>query len=92
MNPELERILLKHQRTPASQPTSLFPEPCPQCGTHGRVESGCPFSSDEKIIDNLVRLVLAEMPTRDVQGLVRLLCTEGPRIALELHEANVEDS
>ncbi len=88
MNDTLKRILNKHaappsdllsQRTPASQP-------CPKCNTrHGG--SWCPFRSDEEIISNLAQMIVEEFPTRDAKALVRLLCTEGPRVALELHDA-----
>lgn len=59
---------------------------CPQCGAHG-IADKCPFSSDDVIISNLAAMIVEEFSTRDAKMLVRLLCTEGPRIGLELHEA-----
>lgn len=59
---------------------------CPQCGAHG-IADRCPFSSDDVIIANLAAMIVEEFSTRDAGMLIRLLCTEGPRIGLELHEA-----
>lgn len=99
MNPVLRGILDKHQRTPASpaaaqathsspRSSDLLPPRCPRCGTHGALSDGsCPFRSDEEIITSLVGMVVEEFSTRDAKVLVRLLCTEGARIALELHDA-----
>lgn len=77
MNPELKRILDKH----------AGPR-CQKCGTHGALADGsCPFPSDDEIVSALVAAIVEEFSTRDAQALVRLFCTEGPAIALELHEA-----
>lgn len=88
---------LSAQRTPASitspsikdyQTSDLLPPPCAKCGGHGALADGsCPFATDGEIIGELAALVVEEFSTRDAQALVRLLCTEGARIGLELHEA-----
>lgn len=82
MNPELRRILAKHQSA------NLLPPACPKCGTHGALADGsCPFATDAEIISALAAMIVEEFSTRDAQRLVRLLCTEGGRLGLELHEA-----
>lgn len=95
MNDTLKRIIAKHaepqadlldQRTPASQLARWPKGVCPHCGAHG-IAARCPFSSDDVIVSNLAAMIVEEFSIRDAGMLVRLLCTEGPRIGLELHEA-----